>query len=459
MTTVTQYQPSGSLSLLDELAALTPEQLDEALKDPTAIAAAEQILRTPWLGLARPEQLAPSGGWFVWLLLTGRGWGKTRTGAEFIRAHLLANPGQRAALVADTQADARDVMVEGESGLLAILRPEDLRGGSAETGWNRSMGELFLANGSQAKCYSAEKGGKLRGPQHHVAWCDEAAKWRDAKRGMDEDTTWSNLALGLRLGENPQCVVTTTPRNVKLIRQLVADEHTVVTRGTTYDNLRNLSPVFRAQVLSRYEGTRLGKQELGGHLLEDVEGALWELAWIEDNRVKEAPQLTRIVVAVDPSVSSGPDSAETGIVVVGLGEDKDWYPLADRSKRCSPDAWARRAVNAYHEFQADCIVAEVNNGGDLVESVLRTVDPTIPYRKVHAARGKMTRAEPISALYQQGRVHHVGLLPELEDQMCSYVPEERAPAESQDSPDRMDALVWGVTELTAATVPLNMIFV
>ena len=378
----------------------------------------------------------------MWLILAGRGWGKTRTGAEYVKAALLAHPGWRAALVAETIADARDTMMEGEeSGLLKLLAPSDLRGGSIGTAWNRSLGELYLANGSKAKTYSAEKPGLLRGPQHHVAWCDEAAKWQDACRGTEEDTTWSNLMFGLRIGHDPRCVVTTTPRPFKLIRELVAAKSTHITKGTTYENLDNLAPPFRAEVIAKYEDTRLGRQELNAELLDDVPGALWERAVLDAHRVIEHPDLVRVVVGVDPSVTSSTQADEAGIIVAGRGTDGHGYVLADRSRRDTPHGWARAAVGAYHEHRADRIVAEINNGGEMVELTIRTVDTNVSYRTVHASRGKIARAEPIAALYEQGRVHHVGAFDALEDQMCSYVP-------GGSSPDRMDALVWALTELS-----------
>ena len=411
----------------------------------------------PWETVRRAKQTPPPGDWFAWLILAGRGFGKTRTGAEFVKDALLEHPGWRAALVAATFPDGRDTMVEGESGLLSTLKPEHLRGGSVQTAWNRSMGELYLANGSRAKVYTSEEPSRLRGPQHHVAWGDEPAHWKDAKDGDQEGTTWSNLKLGLRLGSQPRVVLTTTPKPVKLLvgtkerPGLMKDPTVVVTRGSTYENLDNLAPTFAEQVLGAYEGTRIGRQELNAEILEDVEGALWTLALIEQTRLPRPPLITRegglaldlvrVVVAVDPAVTSQEDSDETGIIVAGLGHDGRGYVLADRSTRASPNAWAKRAIAAYDEFDADRIVAEVNNGGDLVETVIRTIRDNVPYTAVHASRGKRTRAEPVSSLYEQGKVSHVGALPELEDQLTTWDPE------SGDSPDRLDALVWGLTHL------------
>lgn len=328
---------------------LTPDEEAEARE---LVCAIERKL-SGWDFLARANQRPPQGDWFVWLILAGRGWGKTRTGAEYIKAALMANPGWHAALVAETIADARDTMMEGEeSGLLKLFDPADLRGGSVETAWNRSLGELYLANGSKAKTYSAEKPGLLRGPQHHVAWCDEAAKWKDAPRGTEEDTTWSNLMFGLRLGHDPRCVVTTTPRPFKLIRELVAADSTAVTKGATYENLGNLAPAFASEVITKYEGTRLGRQELLAELLDDVPGAAWSRADIDKHRVRQAPILRRIVVGVDPSVTSKSTSAECGIVVAGIGTDGHGYVLADDSRRDTPKAWATQAVTAYHAHDA-----------------------------------------------------------------------------------------------------------
>lgn len=401
----------------------------------------------PWDDQARPEQRPPSGDWFIWLYLAGRGAGKTRSAAEYVKGKALTLPGSRVALVARTFADGRDTMVEGESGLLSILEDGDLRGGGSDSAWNRSMGELFLANGSRFKVYSSETPSRLRGPQHHFAWGDEAASWFDAHLGDSDDTTWANLMLGLRLGSDPRCVVSTTPKPVKLLRGtreragIIGQPTTAVTRGSTYDNLDNLAPTFRAQVLDRYEGTRLGRQELHAELLEDVEGALWALAGIDVDRLSVVPEMAQVVIGVDPAVTSGESSDETGIIGVGRGIDGRGYVLADRSCRLSPDGWARRAVQAYHDLEADLIVAEVNNGGELVTHVLHTVDPTVSVRVVHASRGKRVRAEPVAALYEQRRMTHVGAFPELEDQMVTWT------ADSGVSPDRLDALVWATWAL------------
>jgi predicted phage terminase large subunit-like protein len=340
---------------------------------------------------------------------------------------------RRIALVAPTAADARGVMVEGESGLLAICPAEE------RPDYEPSRHQLTWPNGAIATTYSADEPDRLRGPQHDLAWCDELAAWRYPQ-------AWDMLLLGLRLGTNPRAVVTTTPRPTKLIKALLADPKIVVTRGSTSENRDNLAPAFLDQIVRRYEGTRLGRQELEAEILEDVPGALWSHAVIDAARVAAMPDLTRIVVAIDPAVSSDEHSDETGIVVAGKDANGHGYVLADLSGRYTPTEWARAAIAAYRAHNADRIVAEVNNGGDMVEATLRMVDPTVPFTAVHAARGKVARAEPVAALYEQGSVHHLGALPQLEDQMCGFVHDfDRAAAGY--SPDRVDALVWALSEL------------
>jgi len=385
--------------------------------------------RHRWSLHARPDQLPPPGNWTTWLLLAGRGAGKTRAGGEHVRCRVEAGQWGRVALVAPTAADSRDVMVEGESGLLPKAAP-----------WFRPVYEpskrrLTWPNGAIGTTYSADEPDRLRGPQHDGAWADELAVWRYA------DEAWAMLMLGLRLGRDPRCVVTTTPRPVRVIRDLLKQPTTVVTTASTYDNRANLAPAFFGQIIRRYENTRLGQQELYAKLLEDAPGALWKRDLLEETRVMKAPDLVRVVVAIDPAVTATEESDETGIVVAGLGVDGHGYVLDDRSLRASPDGWAREAIAAYHTLRADRIVAEVNNGGDMVENTLRVVDRNIPYRAIHASRGKQARAEPISALYEQKRVHHVGTFADLEDQLCQWVPG------AEKSPDRLDALVWVLTEL------------
>jgi predicted phage terminase large subunit-like protein len=385
------------------------------------------LLYHEWAFWARAEQLPPPGDWRVWLILAGRGWGKTRTGAEWLLATAKAQPGVRLAIVGETMDDARQVMTEGESGLLASAPPW------FRPSYTPSKRQLSWPNGSLAFLYSADDPDQLRGPQFHAAWCDEVAKWQHS-------ASWDNLQFGLRLGDAPRVVATTTPRPGGLLRQILGLSGVVVTKGSTFDNRANLPQAFLAEIRERYGGTRLGRQELYAEVLEDTPGALWTGALIERLRVKTQPELARIVVAIDPAVSLAGD--ETGIVVAGRDAAGRVYVLEDLSGRYSPDGWARRAVQAYQDWQADRIVAEVNNGGALVTEVLRTVAADVPVRAVHASRGKRARAEPVAALYEQGRAAHVGLFPELEAQMTRY-----AGTGGEESPDRLDALVWAVTEL------------
>ena len=385
-------------------------------------------LKTDWRIVGRPNQQAPGGAWRTWLLLAGRGFGKTRTGAEWVRAQI-AQGRSRIALVAPTAADARDVVVEGESGLLAVCR----RAGQ-EPLYEPSKRRITWPSGAMATTYSADEPDRLRGPQHDAAWCDELAAWRYPE-------AWDMLRFGLRLGDDPRTVVTTTPKPVAILRDLMAASDTVTTRGSTYDNAANLAPGFIEAIRQRYEGTRLGRQELNAELLDDVPGALWSRTMIEDALVRSTPPaMARVVVAIDPAVTSGEASDETGIIVAGVTEDGTGYVLDDLSGRYTPDAWARRAVEAYRRHRADRIVAEANNGGDLVETVIRTLGQDVSYRSVRASRGKYTRAEPVAALYEQGRVRHAVGLDRLEDQMATWVP-------GASSPDRLDALVWAITDL------------
>jgi phage terminase large subunit-like protein len=380
-----------------------------------------------WQIVGRPKQQPPSGDWRVWLIMTGRGWGKTRTGAEWVRYQVEECGKRRIALVARTAADARDVMVEGESGLLSVCPP-----------WNRptyepSKRRVTWPNGAMATTYTGDKPAQLRGPQHDAAWSDELAAWRYPE-------TWDMLMFGLRLGERPQVVVTTTPRPVAHIKNLVSDPMTALVTGSTYENSANLPPVVLADLRRKYEGTHLGRQELEGLLVDDVPGALWRRAMIDNGRVEAAPDLVRIVVAIDPAVSTTEEANESGIVVAGVDDENQGYVLDDITLKGTPQEWASHAVTAYYKWNADRIIAEVNNGGDMIEHTVRMVDNTVSFKQVRASRGKQTRAEPVAALYEQGRVHHVGVFPEMEDQMCMWVPGDT-------SPDRMDAVVWALTEL------------
>ncbi len=396
-------------------------------------------LPTLWRLWARTDQWPPDGTWTTWLILGGRGAGKTRAGAEWVRMRaegptpLAAGRARRIALVGETWADARDVMVEGESGLKAIA-PAGFR-----PSFEPSRRRVVWPNGAVAMLFSAEDPDSLRGPQFDTAWADEIGKWRHGEAAFDM------LQFGLRLGDDPRQVVTTTPRPVPLIRRLLADPNAVISRAATAENRANLAPAFLARVVEAYAGTRLGRQELEAELLEDNPDALWQRAAVEAARVRAAPDLRRVVVAVDPPVSTGAKADTCGIVVCGLGADGCGYVLADRSiQGASPSGWAARAVGAYRAFAADRLIAEANQGGDLVEAMIRQVDAGVAYRAVRASRGKAARAEPVAALYERGLVRHVGAWPELEDQMCDF---GVGGLSGGGSPDRVDALVWALTDL------------
>lgn len=411
-----------------------------------------QALEYQWDFWARDKQLAPPGDWSVWLILSGRGFGKTRTGAEWLKARAESGKYKRFAIIGQTAADVRDVMIEGESGILSCYPS------SQRPLYEPSKRRLTFPNGVVASTFSGDEPGQLRGPQFDSAWADEPAKWKFAQEA------WDNLEFGLRLGDNPQVVATTTPRPIPLIRTLIADPQTVVTRGHTDENMANLSERYVERVIRKFEGTRLGRQELAGEILDDNPNALWKRALIESLRVKpsQVPDLVRIVVSVDPQVAD-PNAteqneqdkqrktAETGITVSGMsgGAVPHFYLLDDCSLSDSPNEWANAAVDAFLKHEADRLVAETNQGGAMVEFTVKTVANArgiiIPYTGVHASRGKYTRAEPIAALYEQGRVHHVGNFPELEDQMCDWVPGTK-------SPDRMDSAVWGLTALSQPKV-------
>jgi len=425
--------------------------LPEAARNDLAAAlspAEARALLYDWPFWARPAQLPPQGNWRVWLLLAGRGFGKTRTGAELMRARVAAWTARRVALVAPTAADARNVMVEGESGILAISPPWD------RPRYEPSKRRLTWPNGAIATLYSADEPERLRGPQHDATWCDELGSWRYPE-------AWDMLMFGLRLGTDPRVVVTTTPRPTKLIRALIADPTAIVTRGSTYENRANLAPAFLEQIVRKYEGTRLGRQELEAELLDDVPGALWSRGIIEAARARTAPTLIRVVVAIDPAATSTRDADETGIIVAGKDEQGQGWVLADVSGRYQPTEWAKTAISAYRAHHADRVVAEVNHGGEMVEATLRVIDPNVAFAAVRASRDKVTRAEPVAALYEQGRVHHLGAFPQLEDQMCSFTPSgvrDFAIRSAGDSPDRVDALVWALTDLLVEPMSNQGIF-
>lgn len=425
------------LSRAEILAQLPQEERDLILGKLSDEAKA--ALKYDWDFWARPAQLPPPGDWTTWLVLAGRGFGKTRMGAEWVRIKAKENPGCRIALVGETAADCRKVMIEGDSGILAISPPDFM------PDYSPANRQLTWPNGSIALTYNATQPDQLRGPQHHFAWADELAKW-DL---MQE--SWDQLQFGLRLGNKPQQIVTTTPRPLPLIRALVVDDSTYFTKGRTMDNVANMPDSFFKYIEEKYGGTRLGRQELEGEILDDIPGALWQRVMIDQCRLREVPDdLTRVIVAVDPATSNEERSDENGIVVVGVARDKDGYArgyvLEDASHKGTPEEWAKTAVRMYRKWSADKIVAEKNQGGLMVESVIKTADRSVPVKLVSASRGKVVRAEPISALYEQGRVHHVGRFDLLEDQMCLFSV-DNVRNSSTGSPDRVDALVWGLTEV------------
>ena len=396
-----------------------------------------------WLFWARPAQLPPEGDWDVWVIIAGRGFGKTRPGAEWIIQQARQGNGERFALVGKNPDDYNATMIKGDSGILTKSAP-----------WFTPRyiptQRLLLwpvpdppfngqTKGCQAKCFSGEAPDDLRGPQHHKAWVDELAKFKYPQE------TWDNLELGMRLGEHPRTVVTTTPRPIKTLKEILKDPKTVKTGGSTYDNADFLPPAFLAKLLRKYEGTRLGRQELHAEMLSDVPGALFTLARFDVNRVKVAPTLSRIIIPIDPAGSSDEEASETGIVPCGLGaDDKHGYLLADVSGHYTPGEWARKAIEQYLFFRADAIVGEKNHGGEMVGHTIRQtakdMGVEVKYYDVTASKGKYTRAEPIGALDEQGRIHVVGNLADLEDQMSSWVP-------GMDSPDRLDSAVWGLSAL------------
>ena len=416
MTEPLQSFNAESISLLPEE---TLESLWQILNDDDAA-----LLNKSWRFCARKAQLPPDGRWRIWLFLGGRGAGKTRAGAEWIADGICHGKMRRSGLVGATFADARSVMIEGESGLLSV---------SPSAAFEPSNRRVLWPTGAVATVLSAEEPDGVRGHQFDAVWADEFCKWAEPQAALDM------VLMALRLGKDPRMAITTTPRNIKPLRDLLAASDVATTRSTTRANAANLAPTFVSGLELRFGGTRLGRQELDAELIEDNDAALWRRDWIERARLREAPQLTRVVVAVDPPASIAGD--ECGIVVAGLGEDGGAYVVADCSVGgVSPAAWAARVADAYEHHQADSIVAEANQGGDMVKQVLLDALPNVSVKLVHATRDKRTRATPAAALYEQGRVHHVGSFPELEDQMCSYDGNGK-------SPDRMDALVWALTDL------------
>ena len=441
-------------SMAERVAVLPNEQRTELLNELFSLEERKLIAQESlWEFWARPEQLPPGwrpthlqsqlppdwndDDWRYWLIMSGRGWGKTRTGAEWVYHRIRNADARYIALVGPTVADTRDTMVEGPAGIMNSGRPDE------RPEYFATKRKLVFPNGAEAHTYSADEPDRLRGPQHDTAWCDEPAAWRYA------EDCWDMLMFGLRLGNDPKVCATTTPRPIPLMKRLINDPHTHVTTGSTYDNVQNLAAAFKDAIINRYEGTRLGRQELYAEILDDNPRALWHRSDIDETRVEDIPRgLSRIVVAVDPAVNTEADhltdelqTAETGIVVAGIDRATNHaYVLEDVTLRGSPDQWAKRVTQTYHKWGADRVIAEVNNGGDLVEYVLRSQDVNLPIRKVRASRGKVIRAEPVAALYEQAKVHHVGYFHKLEDQLCEWEP-------GMPSPDRMDALVWAMTEL------------
>lgn len=429
----------NDLSLAQKAARLKPAERQRLLDGVD-----KSALLWDWRFWGRPSQFSPDGDWLTWLILAGRGFGKTRSGSEWVREIACGKtpetPGRasRIALIGQTRSDVRKVMVEGESGILAVhppaFRPE----------WQPSTRTLMWPNGCVATTYNASEPEELRGPQFDFAWCDELAKWRYGEE------TWDNLEFGLRLGDRPQVLVTTTPRPIPLVRLLLGAEGSAITRGSMLANRGNLPKSFIEKILKRYDGTRLGRQEIEGELIEDIEGALWPREIIERGRIKrdDLPEMVRIVVGCDPTGSSAGKGDDTGIIVCGECAKGHFYVLGDYSINGSPEQWAARTVAACREWNADRVVAEANFGGQMVASVLRQVDVNVPVKLVHASRGKVARAEPIAAIYEQGRAHHVGMFADLEDQMAGLVlgGEYMGPGRS---PDRADALVWALSDLSS----------
>ena len=419
-----------SLSPIEQLVRLDLPLWQKVLRSLTAPQRRE--LNQRWRQWAHRGQFPDGGDWRIWMIVAGRGYGKTRAGSEWVSARARTDASLRIALVGATIDDVRKVMIEGESGLINVARAED------QVVWKAATGEVRFASGAKAYVYSAESYQKLRGPEHHIAWCDELAKWNHG------DETWDNLMLGLRLGNRPQVLVTTTPKRGDLLRRLLSLDRVELRGGSTHENL-NLPPDFVEMVEDMYAGTYLGRQELDGELIDDVEGALWTRDMLEARRVSSAPQMKRIIVGVDPPAGTSGDAC--GIVVVGLGANDHVYILADCSvSGKSPEGWARAVAVAADVWQADRVVAEGNQGGAMVESTLRGADVAMPIKRVFASVGKVARAEPVLALYESGRAWHVGSFPALEDELCGLIRGGTYVGPGR-SPDRADALVWAVTEL------------
>jgi phage terminase large subunit-like protein len=404
---------------------------------------AEELMYN-WPFWAREQQIAPLGDWNTWFINAGRGFGKTRAGVEWVRSKVIQGH-KRIAAIAATNSDIERVMINGESGFLARCWAADKTLKGVPLGkpqWSPTKRLLTWENGAYVQFFSAEEPERLRGPQFEAAWCDELAAWN-----RDRDT-WDMLQFCLRLGKHPQVCVTTTPKPTKLVRDILKNPKTVITYGSTFDNSANLADTYLEAVKSQYDGTRLGRQELYAEILDEASGALWNRQTLVeceidvDNPVEFAETLARVVVSVDPAVSSNAESDMTGIIVAGMDINGICYVLQDATERYTPEGWAAKAIELYHEYGADRIVAERNQGGEMVRYTFKTVDETIPIKLVHASRGKFARAEPVSSLYERHRVKHVKGLDALEDQLVQW-----EPLGNIGSPDRLDAMVWAITEL------------
>lgn len=417
--------------MIESLASLSASKREKWTQNLTEAEAA--TILWDWRLWARPKQLEPEGDWLFWFIKSGRGFGKTRAAAEWIRHHIDNDTYRYFSFVGPTYGDLRRLMIEGESGILSVFPPDKT------PKFNRNANSITFYNGAEANCYTAKDPERIRGSQCQAFWAEELASWPYVQEA------WDQLMFAFRLPhKQPRGVITSTPRPIKLVKELVERDDCHVTSGASYENQSNLSPAYYANVIKPYEGTRLGRQEIEGEILDDVPGALWQRAVLERQRIREITiTLKRIVVAIDPSISAGEDSHECGMVVAGLGSNDQGYLLEDLSERMPSSEWGARAVAAYHRHEADCIVAEVNNGGDLVETQIKVEDKTVPVKQVRATRGKAVRAEPIARLYEQGQIWHLGAFPALEDQMCAFLP-----LSPDDEPnDRVDADVWAFTDL------------
>ena len=438
MLTLNQLRRSEQKYSADYLRSLPPEEQESFLNSLPEDRL--KFLQKDWLFWARDEQFPPSmwgrDGCFIWNIRSGRGWGKTRTGAETFIFLIRFGEYKHPNLVGATAEDVRDLMIEGESGILACAPPDFY------PTYIPTQKKLIWPNGVISKIYYGTEPNKARGPQSDLLWTDEIAKWQYPEE------TFDNLLFGLRLGPNPLCMITSTPRPTKFLMELErrtdpkGRKSCVVTRGNTKDNYANLSDVFISTIITKYEGTRLGRQELEGDFLDDNPDALWKRSTIDENRVKKIPDLLDyVVVGVDPAATSKEGSDDTGIVVAARGRDGHGYILGDYTCHETPLKWGEAVITAYNRHEANLVVGEVNNGGDMVENTIKGISPGIPFKAVHASRGKALRAEPVSSLYEQGKIHHFGTFRELEDQQCEWIPG------AEKSPDRIDALVWAVTEL------------